>query len=270
MERKGEKLYGIFNNESELQDQIHVLKTQGFSDEDMYVVANHDDQISMVQGSTEIDSNTDDGHWWGKFKSFILGEDTVDEAITNMGFDDQEREHYQSEVKNGKILLYVDREYGNHLNSDTQPGVYDDRQEDSNNQNEDAEERIELHQEKLDADKKRVQSGEVNVNKHVEEEEHTIEVPVEYEKVYVERHPVNRKTESSTVDDSAPIDIHQEDGAIHIPVHEEQVDVKKKNVVTEEVVIGKEKVHDTKKITKNVQREVADIDHTTHSPHGKK
>jgi len=169
VERKGEKLYGIFKNESELQDQIHVLKTQGFSDEDMYVVANHDDQISMVQGSTEIDSNTDDGHWWGKFKAFIFGEDTVDEAITRMGFDDQEREFYQSEVNNGKILLYVDREYGGHITTDDHSTIYTGAEETSDGLNEDGNEgHIEIQQDRIDEDNIRIQSGEDNGNKRVD------------------------------------------------------------------------------------------------------
>lgn len=200
MERKGEKQYGVFKNESELQDQIHVLKTQGFSDEDMYVVANHDDQISMVQGSTEIDSNTDDGHWWNKFKSFVLGEETVDEAINRMGFDNGEREHYQSEVRNGKILLFVDRDYGATFTTSDDSAIHTSSEytNDGYSQNEAAEEEyIELHQERLNVDKTSVQSGEVNVNKHVEEEQ-TIELPNEHEEVYVERRPVNRDTNLDT------------------------------------------------------------------------
>lgn len=170
MESKDNKLYGVYNNESELQEQIHELKTQGFSDEDMYVVANHDDQISMVRGSTEIESNTDDGNWWSKFKSFLLGEDTVNDGINRMGFDDREREHFQSEVRNGKILLYVDREYGASFARQNDSASHMSNENTLNEHNDGfQEERIELHQDRVNVDKTQVQSGEGNVNKHVKE-----------------------------------------------------------------------------------------------------
>jgi len=122
----------------------------------------------------------------------------------------------------------------------------------------------------LNVDKTQVQSGEVNVSKHVEEEKQTIEVPVEHEEVYVERRPVNRDTELDTDNRFSTTDAYQENGDIHIPVTEERIDVTKKDVVSEEVVIGKRKVQDTETVTENVRREEVDIDHTTNSPNGKK
>lgn len=266
METRDNKLYGVFNSETELQEKIHELKTQGYSDEDMYVVANRDDQISMVRGTTDIQSNTENGSWWDKFKSFMLGEDTVNDGFHRMGFDDREREHYYSEVNNGKILLYVDREYGAKFGTyddsaiHTTGNTFDNTRVDGNE-----EERLELHEERLNVDKTRVQTGEVNVNKHVVQDEQTIEVPVEREEVYVERRPVDRETGLDTTNDFTTTDAYREDGAIHIPVSEEHVEVTKKDVVTEEIVVGKRKVQDTETVTENVRREEVDIDDTTNS-----
>ena len=265
MESRDNKLYGVFNNETELQQQIDVLKAQGYSDEDMYVVANRDDQISMVRGSNEVGSNTEGGSWWDKFKSFMLGEDSLNDGYHRMGFDDREREHYSSEVQNGKILLYVDREYGANY------GSYDDQQFTRQNSYDNTrvdgseEEHIELHEERLNVDKTRVQTGEVNVNKHVVEEEQTVEVPVEREEVYVERRTVDRETDLDSTNDFSTTDAYREDGTIHIPVSEEQVEVTKKDVVTEEIVIGKRKVQDTETVSENVRREEVDIDDTTNT-----
>lgn len=267
MESRDNKLYGVFNNETELQQQIDVLKAQGYSDEDMYVVANRDNEVSMVRGSNEVGSNTEGGSWWDKFKSFMLGEDSLNDGYHRMGFDDREREHYSSEVQNGKILLYVDREYGanygSYNDSTTQTsGInsFDQARVDGSD-----EEHIELHEERLNVDKTRVQTGEVNVNKHVVEEEQTVEVPVEREEVYVERRAVDRETGLDSTDDFTTTDAYQEDGTIHIPVSEEQVEVTKKDVVTEEIVIGKRKVQDTETVSENVRHEEVDIDDTTNT-----
>ncbi|WP_075618823.1 DUF2382 domain-containing protein [Paenisporosarcina indica] len=278
METRDKKLYGVFNNETELQQQIDELKLKGYSDEDMYVVATRDNQVSMVRGDTGIQSNTDadGGSWWDKFKSFMMGEDLVNDSFQRMGFDDQERDHYYSEVNSGKIFLYVDRDYGANFGTNDHSDIHtatndfvndsysDSRVDDS------AEERIELHEERLNVDKTRVKTGEVNVNKHVVEDVQTLEVPVEREEVYVERRPVDRETGVDTTNGFTTTDAYQEDGTIHIPVSEEQVEVTKKDVITEEIVVGKRKVQDTETVSENVRREEVDIDDTTNTlNHGK-
>src|SRR5690606_26530188 len=121
------------------------------------------------------------------------------------------------------------------------------------------EERLRLHEERLNVNKERVQTGEVNVGKHVVEEEQTIEVPVEREEVYIERRPVNEEVTPGTggLTDKGAYD----DGdSIHVPVSEERVEVSKKDVVSEEIVVGKRKVQDTEVVNETVRREEADID----------
>jgi len=276
METRDKKLYGVFNNEEELQQQIDELKFKGYADEDMYVVATRDNQVSMVRGDTDIQSNTEGGSWWDKFKSFMMGEDSVNDSFHRMGFDDQEREHYYSEVSSGKIFLYVDREYGANFgtyddsaihttNNDYVNDTYGDTRVDDS-----SEERIELHEERLNVDKALVQTGEVNVNKHVVEDVQSVEVPVEREEVYVERRPVDRETDLDTTNDFATTNAYQEDGTIHIPVSEEKVEVTKKDVVTEEIVIGKRKVQGAETVSENVRREEVEIDDTTDTFKGEK
>lgn len=271
METRDKKLYGVFDNETELQQQIDELKFKGYSDEDMYVVATRDNQVSMVRGNTDIQANTEGGSWWDKFKSFMMGEDSVNDSFHRMGFDDREREHYYSEVNSGKIFLYVDREYGANFGTYDDSAIHTTNNEFVNDSYGDArvddaaEERIELHEERLNVDKTRVQTGEVNVNKHVVEDVQTVEVPVEREEVYVERRPVDRETGVDTTNEFTTTDAYQEDGTIHIPVTEEHVEVTKKDVITEEIVIGKRKVQDTETVTENVRREEVDIDDTSNT-----
>jgi len=82
--------------------------------------------------------------------------------------------------------------------------------------NDTEEERLRLHEERLNVDKKRVQTGEVNVSKHVVEDKQSIEVPVEREEVYVEQ----RKVDQNTSGTEAFVD---ENDSIHVPLSEERV-----------------------------------------------
>lgn len=57
----------------------------------------------------------------------------------------------------------------------------------------DATDAARTEEEQLHVDKKRVQTGEVDVEKYVVEDQQTIEVPVEREEIYIERRPVNKE-----------------------------------------------------------------------------
>ena len=48
--------------------------------------------------------------------------------------------------------------------------------------------------------------------------------------------------------------------SIHIPVMEERVEVTKRPVVSEEIIVGKREVHDTETVSERVRREEAAIE----------
>ncbi len=104
---------------------------------------------------------------------------------------------------------------------------------------------IQLREERLRTHKTPVQTGEVKVRKEVITEQKHIEVPVEREEVVIERRAVG--------DRAATGDIRAEE--IRIPVKEEKVHVSKEAVVTEEVSVGKRKVHDTEHVSDTVRKE---------------
>ena len=265
METRDNRLYGIYNNEMELQEEMDRLRAQGYGEEDMYIVSNRDQQLSMYRGGTTDGNDVKEGSWWDRFKAFIMGEDLArDQYFAQMGLTDEERNRYYDELQAGKYLLYVDKHYGTYFDEGA-------RNVGGNNvfERNDAraeEERLALHEERLQVDKNRVQTGEVNVEKRVVEEQQTVEVPVEREEVYVERRPVNeavRNVNASAHDGLGHT--YERDGKIHIPVTEEQVEVTKKDVVTEEIVVGKRKVVDTETVSDTVRREEADIQDTTYN-----
>ena len=119
------------------------------------------------------------------------------------------------------------------------------------------EERLQLREEQLNVDKENVQTGEVNVDKHVESDRQEFDVPVEREEVSVERRPVEGEAKSGSLERGV-----EDDDSIHVPVNEERVNVEKENVVNEEVVVKKDKVRDTEHVSEDVQREEVDINET--------
>jgi len=111
---------------------------------------------------------------------------------------------------------------------------------------------IEVKEEVLHAEKRPVQTGSVNVRKEVHTETKTIEVPVQREEVVIERTPVHGRAASGTT--------IREGEEIRIPVSEEQVDVSKQAVVTEEVKVGKRVVQDTEKVSGQVRKEEVHVE----------
>ncbi|MER2035295.1 DUF2382 domain-containing protein [Mammaliicoccus vitulinus] len=126
------------------------------------------------------------------------------------------------------------------------------------NQNIEDEESVQLHEERLNVDKENVETGQASVGKRVVEENEEFDVPVEREEVTIERRTVNEKVDE---DFNA-----NEDDSVHVPLHEERVNVDKENVVSEEIVIKKNKVQDTEHVSEKVRREEADINNPTDDP----
>ncbi|MBG9211252.1 MULTISPECIES: DUF2382 domain-containing protein [Mammaliicoccus] len=141
-------------------------------------------------------------------------------------------------------------------NNDTQDNNVDETSYNNETQDNNVdEESVQLHEERLNVDKENVETGEASVDKHVVEEEQEFDVPVEREEVTIERKPVNEKVDE---DFNA-----NDDDSVHIPLHEERVKVDKENVVSEEIVIKKNKVQDTEHVSEKVKHEEADINNPT-------
>jgi uncharacterized protein (TIGR02271 family) len=112
--------------------------------------------------------------------------------------------------------------------------------------------RVPIHEEELQAEKRRDQAGEVEISKRVTEEQQELDVPVTREEVNVRRVSVNR---DATDDDRA----FAEGDTIRVPVTEEQVDVTKRPRVVEEVEISKRPVTETQHVSDTVRRERVDV-----------
>ena len=131
---------------------------------------------------------------------------------------------------------------------DRDPSLYDfDTKSDRNHP-------IRLYEERLIADKNRVKMGDVVVGKRVETETASVSVPVEKERVVIER-----STPSGT---TAATGQHAFDGGevARMEVYEEQADVRKEAVVREEVTVRKESEQAMVNEQATIRREEIDVD----------
>ncbi|AFZ11093.1 hypothetical protein Cri9333_0093 [Crinalium epipsammum PCC 9333] len=115
---------------------------------------------------------------------------------------------------------------------------------------------IKLYEERLVADKQRVKAGEVTVGKRVETDTARVAVPVEKERVVVER---ITPTDAGVAVNPATVNFGQAE-TTRIDVYEETADVQKQAFVREEVNVRKEVQQEVVQVEEQVRREELDID----------
>ena len=112
-----------------------------------------------------------------------------------------------------------------------------------------------LYEERLIASKTRVKTGEVTVGKHVETETARVSVPIEKERVVIERMtPTDLGAVVSAVEAS-----FQEGEVARIEVYEETPDIHKEAFVREEVRVRKVVQQDTVEAEETIRREELDV-----------
>ena len=118
-----------------------------------------------------------------------------------------------------------------------------------------AHQNLRLYEERLIANKTRQKTGEVTVGKHVETERAKVSVPIEKERVVIERTAPGAGT-AVTPDDAA----FQEGEVARMEVYEESPDIRKEAFVREEVNVRKEIDRDTVEAEETLRREELDMD----------
>jgi uncharacterized protein (TIGR02271 family) len=266
------KLDHFYPDYTEDSDYSNVDDIKSFS-----VYAEGDDKVGSVSDIL-VDETTgrfryfvvDTGFWvFGKKVLLPVGRSNIDyadkriyvygltkEQVENLpNFDDLEKIDYDYEeqvrgVYRGSVATSgmtqpaaYDRATYNY---EQEPELYDVN--DSDNQN------LKLYEERLIASKQRRKSGEVSIGKHVETETARVAVPVEKERVVIER-----TTPSSTAS-SNPSNAFREGEVARVEIYEETPDIHKETVVREEVRIRKEVETNTAEAQETIRREELDID----------
>lgn len=115
--------------------------------------------------------------------------------------------------------------------------------------------RLRLYEERLIANKQRVKTGEVAVGKHVETETARVAVPIEKERVVIERVPGSSEPIPAGADAFSG---NQE--VARMEVYEEVPDIHKEAFVREEVEVRKVVNQETAKAEEEIRREQLDLD----------
>lgn len=263
---------GVYNSIDEVIQAIDVFQNEGYSRKDFSIIANTADVPSTFEDETGVASqeiaatknNSPSDEHVGFLESLFTpfvdntdrddGRNTYFDHLMAQGISEADALKYEQDINSGMILLLAEKRLENDSAADgistedfarNQTGVEDSFETDQ-------QQSLELREEQLNVNKQRVQTGEVEVKKDVVEEQKTVNVPVTHEEVYVER----RSVDNTDADTTTPIGDNE---TIRVPLVEEKVEVTKKPVVAEELVIGKKQVTETQQVTENIKREEAKV-----------
>jgi uncharacterized protein (TIGR02271 family) len=114
--------------------------------------------------------------------------------------------------------------------------------------------RLRLYEERLIANKQRQKTGEVQIGKRVETETAHVSVPIEKERVVIERTPVSGDMAQPVTDAN-----FQEGDVVRMEVYEETPDIRKEAFVREEVSARKVVDQDTVEREEEIRRERLDV-----------
>ncbi|MEH1784380.1 MAG: DUF2382 domain-containing protein [Nostoc sp.] len=114
---------------------------------------------------------------------------------------------------------------------------------------------LRLYEERLIASKRRQKTGEVTIGKHVETDTARVAVPVERERVVIER---VTPADAGTAVSGREADFREGEVA-RIEIHEETADVRKEAFLREEVRVRKVVEQDTVETQETVRREELDV-----------
>jgi len=116
--------------------------------------------------------------------------------------------------------------------------------------------RVPIKEEEISTSKELHEAGRVRVHKDVETEVTEVTVPVTREEVHVQRVPVAEGAQARTAANEPSFG----ETTVTVPVYEEQVEITKRPVVREEIVITKEVHQEEQTIEATTRKEKVDIE----------
>lgn len=159
-----------------------------------------------------------------------------------------------SEAVSGERVLHGTGDTSAHVTASR--ARYDYRDQDTADRLFKAPDRLQLLEERLTVNKERYLAGQVEIGKHVETRQETVQVPLQREEIVIERHAVT---------DARPVQgevLESGSETIRVELEAERVDVDKQAFVTEEIEVGKRAVTQQETVTETVGREVLDVHQT--------
>lgn len=114
------KKYVSVDNETQAIESLAELKRQGIDEDDMYVIHNKGEKISILGTKVDVETikasdseieDQDDKSIWTKFTDFFTGDDRVESALGKSNLTDDEKKEVLVDVRNGKIVILIDKDY---------------------------------------------------------------------------------------------------------------------------------------------------------------
>lgn len=204
-------------------------------------------------GRSRIDYKADRVYAAGMTKQQAEDLPKVPDDLTKLDYDHEEqvRGVYRTSTATttaGASLSSQPTYDRNTYNYQQEPSLYEMNDRDRQN--------IKLYQERLIASKKRVKTGDVAIGKHVETETQRVSVPIEKERIVVER--VTPADAGRAVD---PASVNFGSGEVaRMEIYEETADIHKEAFVREEVKVSKVVDRETVEAQETIRREEIDID----------
>ena len=118
-------------------------------------------------------------------------------------------------------------------------------------------EAIKLYEERLIVETDREKTGEVSVGKRIEVETAHVSLPLDKERVVIERVAAGEAV-------AVGADAFQDDSAIRVELYEEAPEIRKETFVREEVTIRKEVTHETVDAEETLRREELEVNTQDH------
>ncbi|MCY8759167.1 YsnF/AvaK domain-containing protein [Bacillus spizizenii] len=250
-------IVGVYETPQETIAAIEGLLTKGYDSDDISVVTSRRDTDYLeTRTGTEVNQAIDarEGEsesFFDKLKDYFTMDDTAahSKALSDLDITTNEIDKYQEDLDDGKPLVTVETDADVNApidNGNALSGGFSSTNEMADYTTKE-EKTMPLREEQLKVDKEDVQTGEVEIGKEVKTEQRDMDIPVRHDEIYVERRPVDEnKADASPVNDSEEI---------RVPIVEEKLEVTKKPVVTDEVVVGKRTVEENEHISETVKKE---------------
>ena len=195
-------------------------------------------------------------------------------ALIGLGIPEEKAKVYNDRVKGGSFLVIVNGTAAEIARAETimqrngveEFGIYDvpgakptavtEVDEDIRTRTDIADnDKIRLYEERLMVNKHRAKAGEVAIGKRVETETASVAVPVEKERIVIER---NDATAGNVV---SPGTANFAGGKVaDVELYEETADIKKQAFVREEVSVRKEVDQETVQASETIRREELEVD----------
>jgi uncharacterized protein (TIGR02271 family) len=208
-------------------------------------------KVLLPIGRSRIDYNADRVYALGMTREQAENLPEFSDRMTvDYDYEERVRSSYRTPTTSASTATdaaYSDYDRTNY-NYDREPSLF--------GMNEQNHQTFKLYEERLIANKNRYKAGEVAIGKHVETETARVSVPIEKERVVIER---VTPSDAGAVVSPGGVDF-QEGEVARVEIYEETPDIRKEAFVREEVRVKKVVDRDTVNAEETIRREELDVD----------